>query len=466
MLTMVNMNSVQLTVLLLVLLLTGCESKFELVSPVKVIPDKIRPFLDRFDSEARKRGMELDLSILSFEFEAGIPGGTTQNPVVGRCSRFDNVHLVIIDTVSGLWQLSGNLGKEEIIFHELGHCLLNRNHKDSKFPIDDFSSIMRTVGLLQYGDLTRFTSLFQPPTDIKPYRRDYYIEELFDENTPAPCWSDPNIDSPYPIKVFNAQFIKDRNYRGTWLDPDGSLWFYGGQRNYQLVSGLFEERLKNVEIKALGNDSSDKLWVAGLVDDQLILGVYEDGTLQTKFTVNDFDKPILSVDRMLVDALDRIWISDSQGNLFAQDSEGRFQSIEVIPERRISKMSRGLDSTVYMIKGGLLVKFDGPKEFSILNSENTDLPIDFFGDLEVDSQGNVWLSNNGVSPSMIKLMPDLQIEKYHFYDINMAEQRLNAMTTDQSGEPVGRHYRWYKKVGGRLIFKILPLQYRRPTIEC
>jgi hypothetical protein len=68
----------------------------------------------------------------------------------------------------------------------LGHCLLNRMvHREDKLPNGDFASIMNRAekGLYEVcvydiggGDCD------------KTYRREYYINELFDETTPIPDW--------------------------------------------------------------------------------------------------------------------------------------------------------------------------------------------------------------------------------------------------------------------------------------
>ena len=262
----------------------ACEPVIE-PEPVRVIPNQMRVFVDRFDWEAEKRGVFLDLSELSFEFEHPIDGGTRQKPIVGSCSRSEGLKLIKIDTLNSLWRLSGYLGREEIIFHELGHCLLNREHIDDKFSSDDFVSIMRSIGLLQYGDLNNFTSLFLNPTGWKAHRRDYYIEELFNENTSAPCWSDSNSISPFPIEIFDDPFITEIDYRGIWVDPDNNIWLYGGggEKNYVYNGVSFDEQLPGIFIRALSNDKAGNLWIAGVQDGKALLGTYKAGVFQSKY---------------------------------------------------------------------------------------------------------------------------------------------------------------------------------------
>src|ERR1035437_9451238 len=70
--------------------------------------------------------------------------------------------------------------KEDLIFHELGHGLLKRDHLNLTLENGDWKSIM--CGGDKVG--TRSWNI-----NYKGIRRNYYIDELFDENTPAPDFS-------------------------------------------------------------------------------------------------------------------------------------------------------------------------------------------------------------------------------------------------------------------------------------
>ena len=66
------------------------------------------------------------------------------------------------------WNTHGEAAKEELIFHELGHCVLGREHNEHMIG-DCPASIM-------YPTLT--------PGCYKKHK-DYYIKELFDKFEPA-----------------------------------------------------------------------------------------------------------------------------------------------------------------------------------------------------------------------------------------------------------------------------------------
>lgn len=419
------------TAMLLTLLLFSCET-VDPLEPDRVIPNQIQPFVDQFIWEAEKRGVDLDVSKLSFEFETGIQGGSAENSIVGICTRSDNLHLIKIDTLNSLWLLSGDLGKEEIVFHELGHCLLGRFHRDEKFISDDFASIMRTVGLLLYGDLNKFSSLFIVPGDLKAHRRDYYIEELFNENIPSPCWSDPDIISSYPLTFFKESFIEERKYRRMWLDPDDNLWFYGKEKNYLLVGGVFQEQLPGLEIAAMSKDSQDKIWIAGFQEGKILIGTYNSGIFEPKYDSGDFSLAFSGIDQFIVDGSNRLWLGDNFGNLHVR-TENEFNLVTGLPEGRVWTMRNGPDNSVYALKGGQFYIFESPQKFIQVGKHNSELPSDFFRSLEVDAQGVAWMQVSGSASYLLQFMPNFEVKRLELHKINLSEIRINSLTTDGNG---------------------------------
>jgi hypothetical protein len=411
--------------------LFSCET-VDPLEPVRVIPDQMQTFVDRFVREAEKRGIAVDVSKLSFEFDRDIKGGTSQNPAIGSCTRFRNLDLITIDTLNSLWLLSGNLGREEMIFHELGHCVLDREHRDHKFISGDFASIMRSTGLLQYGDFSSFVSLFSKPSDFRAHKRDYYIEELFDESTPAPCWSDPNTVSSYPLTIFEETFIKENNYRQMWIDHEDNLWFYGGEKNYQLVGGIFKEKLPNMKIAAMSNDSRGNLWIAGFQDGEVVIGMYQSSIFEPKFYSKDFPSSFTGINQFLVDEENRVWLSDNFGNMYAQSEDG-FDLISGFSDGRIWTIRKGPDGTVYVLKEGKFYIYQNPQKFMRFDKDNSDLPAVFFRSLEVDTEGVAWLRAGGSQPYFIQFKPNFETKRLDFANVNLAGTRVNAISSDSFG---------------------------------
>jgi len=129
------------------------------------VDERLHGFFETFEKEAAARGLEIDLNeaILTANIRE-IEG----DGVAGQCSRpinsLDN-DIVIDETF--LNSNASNLLKELVIFHELGHCFLQREHREDEYPSGACISIMRS-GV--DGCRDNYTSSF----------RSVYIDELFD----------------------------------------------------------------------------------------------------------------------------------------------------------------------------------------------------------------------------------------------------------------------------------------------
>ncbi|HEY6913944.1 MAG TPA: hypothetical protein VI413_04640 [Paludibacter sp.] len=135
-------------------------------------------YLLRFENEVGARGRTFDVTTngLIIEF------ATLKNNTAGL-THYENPIRIEIDRT--YWNSISNtagadLMKENLIFHELGHGLLKRKHLNSTLENGDWKSIM-----------CGGTKVNNRPWNInyKGIRRDYYIEELFNQNTPAPEFS-------------------------------------------------------------------------------------------------------------------------------------------------------------------------------------------------------------------------------------------------------------------------------------
>lgn len=103
----------------------GFESNEELFPTVT---PELRPFYIAFEEEAAERGIDIDLTreeVTGNIVELGNMG------VLGVCVRSDTEpNRVAID--DDAWRLANNALRELIVFHELGHCVLNREHLDDE----------------------------------------------------------------------------------------------------------------------------------------------------------------------------------------------------------------------------------------------------------------------------------------------------------------------------------------------
>lgn len=155
----------------------------ESVEPTVYQVDKgLQVYLDKFMEEAKKRGINVTSENLILKF------GSTTEQICGRCVKAKNEGqrtVTIIDNLT-CWQQAPYENREALVFHELGHCLLGRVHRDDLLPNGIESSIMNSKGNGFYEpcvyDITGNGSC------DKTYRRSYYIDELFDEKTIVPVW--------------------------------------------------------------------------------------------------------------------------------------------------------------------------------------------------------------------------------------------------------------------------------------
>jgi hypothetical protein len=130
-----------------------------------------------FMEEGRNRGVQVPQNNLIVELTGPVKSG---NQLVcasawGEVNGYRQ-NLVQIDSQCDAWRYGG-AGREILVFHELGHALLKRTHKDGRFPRGPLVSMMATSW--NFGDLYLTDSSKRP----------YYLDELFNPNTPAPEWA-------------------------------------------------------------------------------------------------------------------------------------------------------------------------------------------------------------------------------------------------------------------------------------
>ena len=150
---------VKYLILLIPVVLLSCSKNPEL--EYGFVDEQLQIYLDRFQIEGELRGRALDLS--SSNIEAFIQP-IFSNGVVGQCQHNeDRPNQVIVDQQT--WNESNEAEKEFLIFHELGHCILKRDHLDNANPDGSCISIMHSVvGVCR----NEFES-----------RRSDYLDELF-----------------------------------------------------------------------------------------------------------------------------------------------------------------------------------------------------------------------------------------------------------------------------------------------
>ncbi len=181
----------------IVLLLFSCKDPNE----YRVASD-FAEYLNRFETEAAKRDKHFDLKNTGLIIEYA----NLKNDYIGL-THYENPIRIEIDKT--YWHdiatvADVDLLRESLIFHELGHGLLNRGHINTILENGDWKSIM-----------CGGTKVDNKSWNINYHgiRRDYYINELFDESTPEPEFSSKILladTTKYAEKVY-LSFDNEQN---------------------------------------------------------------------------------------------------------------------------------------------------------------------------------------------------------------------------------------------------------------
>ena len=115
-----------------------------------------------FEEAGKERGLEIDLSTANI---TGSISEIQEENVAGQCNYhpFQPNHVTIDKS---FWNRSNYLYREMIVFHELGHCYLGRDHFEEAFQNGLCKSIMRSG-----------TCCCRDAYTLK--NRAYYLDELF-----------------------------------------------------------------------------------------------------------------------------------------------------------------------------------------------------------------------------------------------------------------------------------------------
>ena len=152
-------------ILLIVIILTSCQENDPLFPESERYPgvdQLLWPYFEKFEAAGAERGLAVDLA------STGITASIREiheNQVAGQCSYgYANPGEITVDL--SFWNRSGNLAREMILFHELGHCYLERDHLEEAFSSGYCTSIMRSG-----------TCCCRDGYNLE--NRSYYLDELF-----------------------------------------------------------------------------------------------------------------------------------------------------------------------------------------------------------------------------------------------------------------------------------------------
>ncbi len=97
-------------------------------------------YFEAFEEAAASRGKQIDLSALGV---IGQIEEIEQDHVAGQCT-WNSAAPEIVTIDLEFWNSSSNSWKEFVVFHELGHCVLNRDHREDHYSDGTCVSLMRS----------------------------------------------------------------------------------------------------------------------------------------------------------------------------------------------------------------------------------------------------------------------------------------------------------------------------------
>lgn len=144
-------------------MLTSCAKKERKDPPVST---NFSTFLDRFNVYSKERGFdyELEVSALEIKYDFSLSGTNT----LAYCSypRFIGIN-------KDYWEMWASNGRsnemEQLIFHELGHCILHRGHNNTTRAASNNGENIPTTIMNAYHISDNYYNI----------NYNYYINELF-----------------------------------------------------------------------------------------------------------------------------------------------------------------------------------------------------------------------------------------------------------------------------------------------
>lgn len=185
-----------MTIFSCLLLIFSCEDDEYSIAP------EFTTYVNRFISEANQRGRTIDAGNLDVQFGPVEKNYCGQGWVDPPRVHFDKT----------CWDNEPEVSKEILMFHELGHAILRRNHDQSILPNGDFASIMHPHPAFLYNDYT-------------PEKRTYYLDELFNTLSGLPAWTSAKTSESTVLSdeivvpgMWNFNTSVEANHEGSIVD--------------------------------------------------------------------------------------------------------------------------------------------------------------------------------------------------------------------------------------------------------
>lgn len=198
-------------VLLLTTLFFSCKKdKFEPITSAE-----LSPYIDDFIAEGASRGVTLSKEKLETFLMDELTGDRASNFCGLGWSNFNRQNTQRIEILNSefCWEERSNIERENLIFHELGHALLTRDHLDTTFPNRSPKSIMCSG---TDGACSNFEVYYD-----NEILKSYYLDELFNTATPTPAFTER---TNFVRTVFEDQFEEGMIDWETFINGDPNIF--------------------------------------------------------------------------------------------------------------------------------------------------------------------------------------------------------------------------------------------------
>lgn len=220
-----NLKLITRRLILFFLYFLAVSCNDEEVSNPPIVESGLEAYVNRFLEEAELRGKTISLNNLEVRF------ADLQN----TCGT-GSVDPLRVNIDEDCWNALPDVAKEILMFHELGHSILRRDHDASILPNGDYKSIMYNDPTTLYNEYT-------------PQKRTYYLDELFGVVTNLPAWTS--------AKTIASTIIADDI-------SNGALWKYSvsGNANHEgsIVDTAFSSPSNSLAIHSEGGTAGYSYW--------------------------------------------------------------------------------------------------------------------------------------------------------------------------------------------------------------
>ena len=203
-------------IILALLTLSACAPTLK-GEGLKVDP-AFSPYLTNFINQSYLVGKPVSVNDLTIEFDPNIQSRVpTNSMVLGVCDQ-RTLSNSIISINPSFWKYASNADREQLLFHELGHCVLSRDHDTTRVGSIDTNS----------GHALSIMYPYHMGTQAYTNNYDYYMKELFGAPRTVALYSYIRMGT----NVFNEAFYTSNASNLVHVStgktmPDGSVTLEG-----------------------------------------------------------------------------------------------------------------------------------------------------------------------------------------------------------------------------------------------